>query len=488
MSIRIKLIIFIPAIIVLVNFAAFFIFQSGRSVQQSYNNMLERLLLYSQLTEKTQQNLSALNLYLNERSRNSFDAYKTERSELGGMAANLSAQHPVPETALALESYANMLTAFMQQEEATMQSSSKPGSLEYAALYANAEKTASYITDQGSAIIDLELGYYQPFYRQMFVQTEKMNRWASALILTDTIMGIGFALWLASSITGPIKRLVYSAKQVSQGRFQIERPVITSRDELGILSEAFSRMLDDLIEQMAKEKDSLETERLVKELELKALQNQINPHFLFNTLNVLSKLAFLEGAEKTSDLTVTVSNLLRYNLRELNRLVPLQDEVEHIQAYVTIQLARFRDRVSFESEINPLCLQVPVPPLSLQPLVENAFIHGIESMETGAVIKLKIEQDGTDVLISISDNGVGMPEDVRQALLQPEHEGLPNDRQIKTQTTGIGTRNVFRRLALQYGRDDLIQIQSSPGEGTTIMIRIPEQERRGRDVPAADRG
>lgn len=486
MSIRVKLVVFIPAIIVLVNCAAFFIFQSGRSVQGSYNAMLERVLLHSQLTAQTEENLSALNLYLNERSPESFAAYTTERQELNEMAASLSLEHAVPETALALRSYSNMLAAFISQEEAAIQAAENSGSLEYASLYAEAEKTAAYIRDEGSEIIDLELSYYQPFYRQMFIQTERMNRWASALIVTDTVMGILFALWLASGITGPVKQLVRTAKQVSKGHFQVERPEIQSRDELGILSEAFSRMLDDLIERMAKEKDMLETDKLVKELELKALQNQINPHFLFNTLNVLSKLALIEGAERTSDLTVTLSNLLRYNLRELNRLVPLRDEVEHIGSYITIQQARFRDRVLFESRIDEACLNIAVPPLSLQPLIENAFIHGIEAMESGARIGLWIRQDGGDVLISVSDNGRGMPEDVRLALLRPDEETAREPKEGPS--TGIGTRNVFRRLTLLYGRDDLVEITSAPGEGTTITIRIPSQEGRDHHVPPADRG
>lgn len=219
----------------------------------------------------------------------------------------------------------------------------------------------------------------------------------------------------------------------------------------------------------------LETDKLVKELELKALQNQINPHFLFNTLNSLSKLALIEGAERTSDLTVTVSSMLRYSLRELNRLVPLRDEVEHCHAYITIQKARFRDRIAFDSSIEEACLQIEVPPMLLQPLVENAFIHGIEAMESGAVIRLAVRMDNEDVLIAVSDNGAGMTEETRLSLLRPGEDGTARS---GGQSTGIGTRNVFRRLALLYGREDLVDIQSAPGEGTTVTIRIPHEGRR----------
>ncbi len=142
-------------------------------------------------------------------------------------------------------------------------------------------------------------------------------------------------------------------------------------------------MQDNLKELIVKEKESLEKDRLVKELELEVLQNQINPHFLFNSLNVLSKLALIEGAEKTSDLTVTMSNLLRYNLRKLDRPVTLRDEVEHTKEYFTIQQARFRDRIRFVTEIDEGGLDVFVPTLTLQPLLKMSLSMALKEWKKG---------------------------------------------------------------------------------------------------------
>ncbi|WP_426454809.1 sensor histidine kinase [Paenibacillus sp. S-38] len=257
------------------------------------------------------------------------------------------------------------------------------------------------------------------------------------------------------------------AKEIAKGNLRPEPPPPTG-DELGILSGAFQAMLADLTVLIGKEKESLEKDRLLKELELQALQSQINPHFLFNTLNVLSKLALLEGAERTSDLIVSMSNLLRYNLGRLDRPVTLRDELQHLQEYVTIQQARFRDRVRFELQTEEEALQAGVPSLTLQPLVENAFLHGIADLEQGAVIRVAIARTPSDaVSVTVADNGAGMSEEVRQSLLRLEDVPEPK------QSTGLGTRNVFKRLALYFGRDDLVTIDSAPGQGTRITLHIP---------------
>jgi sensor histidine kinase YesM len=294
----------------------------------------------------------------------------------------------------------------------------------------------------------------------------------AAVFVTNTLLSILLAIWISRSITDPVSRLVSRAKQISKGQLQqSSRPDQQhSNDEFGLLTGAFEQMSSDLLLLIEKDKESLEKDRLVKELELQALQSQINPHFLFNTLNVLSKLALLEEAEKTSDLIVSMSNLLRYNLRNLDQPVTLRDEVAHVKEYFILQQARFRDRIELVMDIDPSTLQQPIPALTLQPIVENAFLHGIEHMESGASIRLEITQRPDGVHISVADNGSGMTEEVRQSLLRLESE--PSSKQ----STGLGTKNVFKRLQLFYAVNELIEIESELGKGTKVMIRIPKDE------------
>jgi sensor histidine kinase YesM len=165
--------------------------------------------------------------------------------------------------------------------------------------------------------------------------------------------------------------------------------------------------------------------------------------------------------------------------------VTLRDEVEHAKEYFTIQQARFRDRIQFVTEIDESGLDVYVPMLTLQPILENVFVHGIEGMEEGAEIKLVIACEPDEVRVAISDNGIGMSEEVRDSLLHFESEPLLG--QEKGQSTGLGTRNVFRRLELFYGKKNLVDIHSEPGRGTTVLIRIPAAGNEDEDVSPTDR-
>ncbi|MDT8978580.1 histidine kinase [Paenibacillus sp. chi10] len=475
MNIRKKLLIFIPALLVLSNGVSFFVFQSGRTVQQSYNVMLERVLMYRQIATQTDSNLRALNIYLLDQSDRSREEYLREAHSLKLMRDQLTEQKTnAPSAGADVRNYRNLLNTYIEEEAGVLKAWGEPSSLRYVPLYEELEATAGFIREEGHQLIDAELRYYQPFYRQIFTHTEAMNLWGIGLFIINTLLSIMLAYWLSLGITEPIKKLVHAARAISRGNLQTKPPQVEGSSEIRMLSEAFGRMQDDLLQLIEKDKANLEKDRLVKELELKALQNQMNPHFLFNSLNVLAKLALLEGAERTSDLTVSMSNLLRYNLRKLDQPVPLRDEVEQAKEYFTIQQARFRDRIQFVTHIDEAALDVLVPVLTLQPILENVFVHGIEGMEAGAVVTLSIERVPSEVRISIADNGSGMTEETRSALLRMGAE--PADSRSGGQSTGLGTYNVFRRLELYYGRTDLVDIQSEPGEGTTVLIRIPDKE------------
>lgn len=487
MNMRKMLLIIIPALFILNNAVTFFIFQSGRTVQQSYDSMLNRLLLYKQIDEQAQENLTAINVYLMDRSDTSLKTYRATRDELISLQSTLSALRTIPSTELSVRSYRNTLDTFMLQEDQIIHSLSDQAPLAYTAYYAEAEQTAVYIQELSYQLIDLELSYYQPLYRKILLQTEVMNDWAIVVFIVNTLISVIFAYWVSLQITEPIKQLVRTAEHISKGNLHVLPPQMSTHNEFRILSEAFTQMQDNLTKLIEKERESLEKDRIVKELELEVLQNQINPHFLFNSLNVMSKLALLEGAERTSDLTVSMSNLLRYNLRQLDRPVPLRDEVEHAKEYFIIQQARFRERIQFITEIEEEGLDVLVPVLTLQPILENVFVHGIEQMEEGAIIKLEISCGPDGTRVAISDNGVGMSEETRQALLHFDTvRSRGHDRSEKGHSTGLGTRNVFKRLALFYGKRDMISIQSEPGKGTTVIIQIPATYKEDEDVSSFD--
>jgi len=212
----------------------------------------------------------------------------------------------------------------------------------------------------------------------------------------------------------------------------------------------------------------------LKEAKLKALESQVNPHFLFNTINVIAKLAFLEGATETEAMAYALADLMRYSLRsssDANRLVTLRDEVEHARQYLLIQKTRYRDRLQFNLEIDEMALDMRVPPLSIQPIIENAFVHGLEPSERPGQLLLSVQRAREFVVISVQDNGAGMSGEHVHKLLAGEAERVSDH--WSAHTTGLGLTHVRDRLRYYYGEQCQLVIESELGSGTTVRVLLP---------------
>ena len=202
-----------------------------------------------------------------------------------------------------------------------------------------------------------------------------------------------------------------------------------------------------------------EQKRLLLEARLDALQRQINPHFLFNTLNSIASLVRMKP-EKAREMTVKLANILRALLKDHDTYVPLRDELSFTDDYLDIEVARFgADKLRVEKEIDPRTLDVLVPSILLQPLIENSIKHGLEPRLHGGTVTLRSRLEGNRVLIEVADDGVGMGNRPATAL---RREG-----------SGIGMKNVQERLDVLYGNQARFQVVSNPGRGTLVSIEIP---------------
>ncbi|PWV98623.1 histidine kinase/DNA gyrase B/HSP90-like ATPase [Paenibacillus cellulosilyticus] len=481
MTIRTKLLLFIPLLVLLVGSITLLLFRSTNVVQRSYDQMMERLLLYKQAAQTSNQLLQSLYSNRDDPTDVSAAQLLQLKIELNRLQAQLLGNGFSLSTASESIGYAQMLGTLLDQTQAALASTTPAEAL---ALYEKAEDTAGFIYEQGSQLIDMELEADQPVFHRIQQENVQLLRLGAAVLIVETVLAALLALWISRSITRPIGMLVESAGRIARGELEAEPPQLARRDELGMMAEAFSGMLGGLREIARLEREQSEQQRLLGELELRSLQSQIRPHFLFNSLNALAKLALIEGAERTSDLIVSMSSLLRYNLQSLDRPVTLREELAHVDAYMTIQQARFRERITFERHIDERALNTMLPPLTLQPIVENAFVHGVEELERGAVISLSIEviPDDQAVRITVADNGKGMAEQVRRRLLQATSDDIhnaaassspPPSNTKASQSAGLGMRNVFRRLELFFGERELIAIDSAPGQGTRLTITLP---------------
>ncbi|MDA8188070.1 MAG: XylR N-terminal domain-containing protein [Dehalococcoidales bacterium] len=220
--------------------------------------------------------------------------------------------------------------------------------------------------------------------------------------------------------------------------------------------------------QIITEQEKAILEKAVKDAELKALQSQVNPHFIFNTLNAIARLALFERAEETERMIYALSDLLRHSLRRIGDLVTLKDEIDHVRDYLMIQEMRFRDRINVEMDIDEGSLDARLPVLSLQPLVENAFIHGLEPSIKEGRLYIKARRESGFVLVEIADNGIG----IDAARLRSINEG-ESVASSKGHITSIGISNVRQRLQHYFGGDCRLHFEGRPGVGTTVTLLIP---------------
>ncbi|MDD2235066.1 MAG: cobalamin-dependent protein [Desulfitobacteriaceae bacterium] len=215
-----------------------------------------------------------------------------------------------------------------------------------------------------------------------------------------------------------------------------------------------------------KYQDELKTS--LKEANYCTLQSQVNPHFLFNSINSVARLAMLEEAKQTEQFAYALSRTLRYTLKNIKSQVKIIEELQMIRDYLFVQQVRFSDRISVDVEIEDEIQDVRIPCMVLQPLVENAIIHGLEPLEEGGSFQLYGKHVGQTIVFSIIDNGIGIPHDKLKkiALLDFSSSGDGH-------TTGLGLSNVYQRLLHNYGSGFGLEIQSEEGSGTTVQVMIP---------------
>ena len=301
-----------------------------------------------------------------------------------------------------------------------------------------------------------------------------------AVIIMIGLLNVILIVVLTNSITRPLIRLSEAAGVVSGGNLEIDRVPIESSDEIGVVTKAFNQMVESIRHNIDQLRENMELERQHKEKELmmeshlkdaqlKYLQAQINPHFLFNTLNAGAQLAMLEDAERTNTYIQRVADFFRYNIKKDQDEVTLAEEIALVDTYIYILNVRFAGDIHFEKEVDESLVNVKLPGMTLQPIVENSVNYGIRNIEREGKIKLSVYKQDNTVCISIKDNGVGIEKDKLDRILSGKFhsdEGL-ND------SNGVGLDNVINRLKLYFGEDDVMDIISEgKDKGTETIIYV----------------
>ncbi len=282
------------------------------------------------------------------------------------------------------------------------------------------------------------------------------------------------------TIVNPILKLADYAKRIANNDFFIEDVPIENNDEVGELTHAFNKMkfatgeyiraLEESRRAMdlfhEEELQKLEAERRLETMKLEVLVNQVNPHFLFNTLNVIGGMAMLESAETTEKMIMALSNLFRYNLKNSSSEAVLWQELNVVRDYMYIQQMRFGERLKFKIDCAVEESGAIIPTFTFQPLVENAIIHGLAPKEEGGKIYIRVWEKGEETFITVHDTGVGMTEEKLNKLKRKLEEG-----NVSRDSIGVG--NVYRRFKIMYP-DGQFTIYSRENKGTLIKLQIPK--------------
>lgn len=319
-------------------------------------------------------------------------------------------------------------------------------------------------------------------YLEIFMTAVLIAVTACLMILLYVILG---------SFTRPLESLARKAKEVEKGNFGIALEAPETQDEVGTVTVAFNQMIVSINDYIRRTRESLELqmrmkereltmESLLRDAQLKYYQAQINPHFLFNTLNAGLQLAMMEDAEQTYAFIENMAFFFRYRLRKNGASATLREEIGLIDSYMYIMNVRYSNEIRLDKEVDSRLLDISFPSMALQPLVENALRHGLGGVEWEKRIWFYAGQENGQAVIRIRDNGVGIPTDILEKINagRPGEEANSGSRREEERGqeggNGVGLVNVRERLRLYFDRSDVMQVESGgEGKGTVVTIRVP---------------
>jgi len=331
-------------------------------------------------------------------------------------------------------------------------------------------RNGTFISGQGSnsrmyTVQDSEFGWKIVGVSYANELVDNQNEVLLSIVFLGTIciiIAIIISLFLSQRVTQPIKRLQGYMKEVENGNFDIHVPV-SKTIEIQRFARAFNMMVGKIKELMTQTVSDQEQKR---KSEISALQAQINPHFLYNTLDSIVWMAESNKSREVVLMTSALAKLFRSSISKDDELVAIRTEIEHITNYLMIQKMRYKNKLDYHIEISELVLEYRIIKIIMQPLIENAIYHGIKMKQGPGFIRIASEETQTDIIVIIEDNGNGMDEEKLKSLLLSTA--------VMESGRGIGVRNVHERLKLYYGEKYGLTYHSVLGVGTTVYIRIPK--------------
>ncbi len=492
-SIKFKILSVVFIVILLFAGINLFMFYISNVTMKNTRNVLSEYIFLSNTRENVTLMVKELEKYLETGSSENLLKYYTYYNQLQLSLSDISNELSEDVVKLNLRDFSNVVQELIQESESAVLAKRGGISEKYLQNYNRVLELVDYLNFFHNSILNAKLEKEKNNLLRIEKST-KITLILAAIVITSGLFFAGYiGLVFSDSLTQPLTKLAKSAELVSKGNINVQIEEVRTGDEIEVLNNAFSKMLKSIKDYVEELKNKAEYERklkeqevqnlrmknLLKEAELRFLQSQINPHFFFNTLNIAIQLAFLENADKSAEFLGKISELFRYALKSVEDKVTLKEEIEHVLNYMEVLEIRFGNRITFENNIDERVLleNIYVPRLILQPIVENAYLHGLKDVEKDGKISLKVKRKDDIILVEISDNGIGIDKEKIDLILNS----------YENSNKGIGVNNVLERLQDFFKIDDRKQlIEISSQNGTKIKLFIPVKE-VAEDVEISDR-
>lgn len=427
--------------------------------------------------------------YLNTKSTESLENYYRSEQNYRSLIEDLKGDITDNDMLIMQKNIKSMSETYIDLLDKTVDAKRGRNIEKYMVGYEEATKMYDYIRTYISNLNNEQFKYNSNNYELLRMSLSYLEVVSTSVLLVIMVFNVVLIVIVTRSITGPLMKLTEAANEIAAGNFEVDLVHVDSSDEVEIVTRAFNTMTVSIHQYIMKTKESMELESRMKERELmmtnhlkdaqlKYLQAQINPHFLFNTLNAGAQLAMLEGADKTCLFIENMADFFRFNMKSFDQDSTIRDELKLVDSYIYILNVRFSGGIHFYKEIDESVLDVRVPSMILQPVVENAVNYGIRDIEYEGEIRLTVEQEENGINIMIADNGAGMEQSTIDRVMNASLNGGTPVREVNItrDSNGIGLGNVINRLKLYYNTEEVFDIHSDGlYQGTRVTIHIPKK-------------
>ncbi len=423
--------------------------------------------------------------YLNTKSSDAIEQYYRSEQDYANLLSDLNVKTTNSDMKLMEKGIKNMSDTYLEITNETVQSKRGRNIEKYKNSYEEAYTLYSYINTYIYSLNNEQFKYNSGNYEVLLSSLRYSEVVSLSILLAVALCNTMIIILMTRSITNPLKELAKIANEVAGGRLDVELLKIKSNDEVGVVAKAFNKMILSVREYIEQIRVRMEMESAMKERELmmethlkdaqlKYLQAQINPHFLFNTLNAGAQLAMMEDADKTYVYIQNMAEFFRYNVKKNNDSVTLREEIELIDSYIYILNVRFSGDIHFEKKVDRDLLDIKMPSMILQPIVENSVNYGIRNIDWEGLITLSVYSEDHKICVSIRDNGVGISsEKISQIMAKEVKKSDEADH-----SNGVGLENVISRLQMYYNDDDIFTIASEgENKGSEVIIRLPKNKK-----------